>query len=181
MPESASTLSAWESFYVIVGSSGGALIGLQFVVITLLAERPTRATGGSVGAFGTPTVVYFAGALVLSAVMSAPWPSVDPLSIAVGVCGLGGLAYAPIVIRRARRQADYAPVLEDWIWYAGLPCSCYAALAVAAVLLRRNPQPALFIVGAATLGLLLIGIHNSWDTVTYLVLSESAADQTKSD
>jgi hypothetical protein len=27
-------LAAWQSFYVIVGSSGGALIGLQFVVIT---------------------------------------------------------------------------------------------------------------------------------------------------
>jgi UPF0716 family protein affecting phage T7 exclusion len=30
--EHASALSVWESFYVIVGSSGGALIGLQFVV-----------------------------------------------------------------------------------------------------------------------------------------------------
>ena len=30
----------WESFYLIVGSAAGALIGLQFVVITLIAERP---------------------------------------------------------------------------------------------------------------------------------------------
>jgi len=34
-------LSGWENFYVIVGSSAGALIGLQFVVITLIANRPT--------------------------------------------------------------------------------------------------------------------------------------------
>jgi len=33
----ASTLSAWENFYVIVGSSAGALTGLQFVVMTLIA------------------------------------------------------------------------------------------------------------------------------------------------
>ena len=33
-------LTEWENFYVIVGSSAGALIGLQFVVITLIAERP---------------------------------------------------------------------------------------------------------------------------------------------
>jgi hypothetical protein len=32
-------LAGWESFYVIVGSSAGALIGLQFVVITLIADR----------------------------------------------------------------------------------------------------------------------------------------------
>ncbi len=33
-------LKHWESFYVIVGSAVGALIGLQFVVMTLIAERP---------------------------------------------------------------------------------------------------------------------------------------------
>jgi len=34
-------LAGWENFYVIVGSSAGALIGLQFVVITLIAAKPT--------------------------------------------------------------------------------------------------------------------------------------------
>src|SRR5947209_9966069 len=33
-------LDGWENFYVIVGSSAGALIGLQFVVLTLIAGRP---------------------------------------------------------------------------------------------------------------------------------------------
>ena len=33
-----SLLAAWQNFYVIVGSSAGALIGLQFVVITLIAD-----------------------------------------------------------------------------------------------------------------------------------------------
>jgi hypothetical protein len=31
-----SELAAWDSFYVIVGSAAGALIGLQFVVVTLM-------------------------------------------------------------------------------------------------------------------------------------------------
>ena len=30
-------LAGWENFYVIVGSSAGALIGLQFVVVALIA------------------------------------------------------------------------------------------------------------------------------------------------
>jgi len=34
-------------------------------------------------------------------------------------------------------------------------------------------QPALFGIGAAVLGLLLIGIHNAWDTVTHIVVTES--------
>ena len=33
-------LNGWENFYVIVGSSAGALIGLQFVVMTLIANMP---------------------------------------------------------------------------------------------------------------------------------------------
>ena len=46
MHESVSGLSAWESFYVIVGSSGGTLIGLQFVVITLIADSKMRTQTG---------------------------------------------------------------------------------------------------------------------------------------
>jgi hypothetical protein len=177
--EPASALSAWEAFYVIVGSSGGALIGLQFVVITLIADRRHATTPGSLAAFGTPTVVHLAGALLVSAIMSAPWHSLAPLSIALGVCGLGGLAYGAIVIRRARRQTTYAPIWEDWLWYAVLPCCSYAALTVTAALLARNSRLALFIVGGAALALLLIGIHNAWDTVTYIVVSSSQGDETK--
>ena len=35
-----SDLAEWDSFYVILGSAAGALIGLQFVAMTLIAQRP---------------------------------------------------------------------------------------------------------------------------------------------
>jgi hypothetical protein len=181
MIEPASAPSSWESFYVIIGSSGGALIGLQFVVITLIAESRRRTAEGSLGAFGTPTVVHLTGALIVSAIMSVPWPSLVPLSVALEICGVAGLAYGAIVIRRARHQTDYQPVGEDWLWYLVLPWVMYAALALAGVSLRSNPQLALFVVGAAALGLLLIGIHNAWDTVTYIVVSGSDAATTKTE
>ena len=66
-------LSTWENFYVIVGSSAGALIGLQFVVITLIAELPIAGVAQASSAFGTPTIVHFGAVLLLSAVLSAPW------------------------------------------------------------------------------------------------------------
>ena len=34
-------LAGWANFYVIVGSSAGALIGLQFVVMTLILDPAT--------------------------------------------------------------------------------------------------------------------------------------------
>ena len=65
MHEAVSPLAAWESFYVIVGSSAAALTGLQFVVMTLIAQiRPGSSRGESISAFGTPTVVHFGAALL---------------------------------------------------------------------------------------------------------------------
>jgi len=49
-------LTGWENFYVIVGSSAGALIGLQFVVIALIADLPNARGHAQAGsAFATPT------------------------------------------------------------------------------------------------------------------------------
>jgi hypothetical protein len=109
-----SELSAWESFYVIVGSGGAALVGLQFVVITLIADMRTRASADAVGGFSTPTVVHLSGALIVSSIMSAPWRSLFPVSMALAALFLrrdphfpaffiGGAAFAllPIGIRNA--------------------------------------------------------------------------------
>jgi hypothetical protein len=172
-------LAPWQNFYVIVGSAAAALIGVQFVVIALIANLRHPANADSIRAFGTPNVVHLGGALVVSALMSAPWHSLRGASIALAMCGLGGLGYATIVMRRARRQTTYKPVREDWIWHAVLPCSAYAALVVAALLLRASTRAALFVVGAAALDLLLVGIHNAWDTVTYVVLSAVRDDARK--
>ena len=51
-------VSEWANFYVIVGSSAGALIGLQFVVITLLADMP-RERGVAEASSAFPTVNQF--------------------------------------------------------------------------------------------------------------------------
>ena len=62
-----------------------------------------------------------------------------------------------------------------------LPGGLYAALALAALLLRTTTQLALFGIGGAALGLLLLGIHNAWDTVTYIVVGGSRGDATKTE
>ena len=72
-----SPLAAWESFYVIIGSSAAALIGLQFVVIALLAETRRHSSTKEIDAFATPTIVHFATVLLLSSILSAPWPSLS--------------------------------------------------------------------------------------------------------
>jgi len=163
-------LDGWENFYVIVGSSAGALIGLQFVVMTLIAEMPTAQSDAQAGeAFGTPNVVHFGVVLLLSAIVSAPWERLGIVAVIWGVLGLCGMIYAAVVARRMRSQTAYQAVVEDWLFHVVLPLTAYAMLAISACVSGSHVRPALFAVGAATLLLLFIGIHNAWDTVMYHV------------
>jgi hypothetical protein len=163
-------LHGWENFYVIVGSSAGALIGLQFVVMTLIANMPITGGDAQAGrAFSTPSVVHFGVVLLLSAVGSAPWNGIAAVAVLWGLVGLSGVVYVVLVARRMRLQTIYQAMFEDWLFHVLLPFTSYAALAISAGSAYSHPRPALFIVGAAALLLLFIGIHNAWDTVTYHV------------
>lgn len=179
-----SIFNGWENFYVIVGSSAGALTGLMFVVITLIASRPGARTGGEVAAYGTPNVIHFCAVLLLSAMLSAPWESLHLVGVLLVVIGIAGVAYAAIImrriIRRARLEGTYTPVLEDWVWFGILPCVAYGAIAVGALTFLGDPTHALFVIAAAMVLLLFIGIHNAWDTVTYITFDlNSPADEDK--
>jgi len=51
-------LAGRQNFYVIVGSSAGALIGLQFVVLSLITDMPSARADAEAGdAFATPTII----------------------------------------------------------------------------------------------------------------------------
>jgi hypothetical protein len=163
-------LSPWESFYVIVGSSGAALTGIQFVVITLVADVRRRSTSAEINAFGTPTIVHFSATLLVAAVLSAPWHALSSPATVLGACGIGGIGYVGIVTRRARRQTGYRLVLEDWIWHTALPFLAYLTLLSGATALMRYAVAALFAIAASSVVLLFIGIHNAWDAVTYVAI-----------
>ena len=161
---------SWESFYVIVGSSAGALIGLQFVVITLIADLPSdRVDAQASRAFSTPSVVHFGAVLLLSAVVSAPWRGIGVAAILWGILGGLGALYAVLVAQRMRRSTVYRPVLEDWLCHAVLPLAAYGTLAVSAFTAGASARASQFLVGGAALVLLFVGIHNAWDAVTYHV------------
>jgi hypothetical protein len=168
--------SAWGNFYLIVGTAGGALIGIQFVIMTLIASRRFRPAADTLNAFSTPTVVHFGSSLLISALMCTPWPALLPAAVALAACGLLGFGYALIVLRRARRQTLYKPTWDDWLWYTLVPMASNAALAVAGLLIPIALQPALFVIGGVSLVLLLLAIRNAWDSVTHIVLGGADGD-----
>ncbi len=162
--------AGWENFYVIVGSSAGALIGLQFVVITLIADRaigPGQQQAGA--AFATPTIVHFSAVLLLSAGVNAPWRTLGSVAEFLGLVGILGLLYEIVVIWRMRTQPAYRPQFEDWMFHAVLPLAAYTELAGTPGAAREHTYGAMFGVAAAALVLLFVGIHNAWDAVTYHV------------
>jgi len=66
-------------------------------------------------------------------------------------------------------QTAYRPVFYDWLFHVLLPFAAYAMLAGSAFAAHSHTRPALFLVGAAALLLLFVGIHNAWEAVTYHV------------
>lgn len=174
MIEPSSSLSAWSAFFTAISTSAAALIGLMFVVITLInreewKEQMRRSTDG-LSTFSTPTVMHFCAALLVSAILLAPWRSLLGPAILLGATALYGLVYAVRVMLRTRRLDTYTPDLEDWAWYNILPFVAYGAVFTGALALTRAPASGFEAFAGGALLLIFIGIRNAWDVVTYLAI-----------
>ena len=161
-----------------MGTAAATLTGLMFVVTTLIAgiDAHLSTLNAAVSAFNTPTVVHFGAVLLLAGVLSAPWQTFSSLSLLLGLLGLGMVFYSIIVLRRMWRVPHYQSTLEDWLWYMAFPLLAHVLLIVAAFVLPKNPSSALYIVGSAMMLLLLFGIRNAWDMVTFLAVERAHSE-----
>lgn len=165
----------WDGFYLLIGPAAAALIGLLFVVTTLTVdiERSRARRGQSL--YMTPTVFHFAVVVTASAMALVPEIGAKPAGAVLGGCALAGLAYALSVTVRIGRGSKVPNEAAHWsdIWYYGIgPLAIYAALGAGAVAAWTESPRAPAIAGAALTGLLLIGIRNAWDLVTWLAPKE---------
>lgn len=166
-------LAAWSNFYVIAGSSAAALTGLMFVVITLVAaqERSQNDMRDGVETFSSPTVVHFCTALLISAILAAPWHLLTGPGVMLSLVGLYGIVYATRVLTRiVRMRSLYIPGFDDWFWYAIMPLVAYAAILGAGIALPVFPRQTLFALAAGAILLIFLGIRNAWDTVTFIAV-----------
>jgi hypothetical protein len=160
-------LEGWDSFYVITGSSAAGLTGLTFVVIALATDTK-RVNPRGLRAYVTPNIVHFGTVLGLAAYLSMPHPVLLSLSLAFGAIGLAGLGYIAFVgANIGRVSSEYVPVWEDWIFHVMLPAIAYGALLAAGCLIWSRLSLSLYGIAAASLMLLFIGIHNTWDIAVY--------------
>jgi len=175
-------VAGWDTFYVIVGSSAAALTGLMFVVISLnrfsgMGTLEDRFL--AVRAWGTPTVVHFGAALLVSAILVSPIHTTITLSLLVAACGVIGVGFVRWVSVQAKKVRVYQPIEDDWRWHRNIPLIAYTTLVVGAVLLWWRPDVGLTCAAAGVLLLLFIGIHNSWDAVLWNAIARQDADDKK--
>ncbi len=165
----------------MMGSSAAALTGLMFVVITLVTDairnRPRPEDGLST--FSTPTVYHFCAALLVSGILLAPFHSLWVPGSAIALLGLVGSVYIGRIAVRTWGLTSYRAELDDWIWYAVLPCIAYLAIFGSGLFLVHSPRIVLFALAAATFLLVFIGIRNAWDVVTYLAIRPTPEDDEK--
>ena len=176
-PTAEAVLAHWATFFFLIGSSGAALTGLMFVVITLATDSSLPRTPDTVNAFASPNVIHFVAVFYLSAVLTVPWQRLRDPAHVLGLGAIAGIIYVLIVLRRMLRQAQsaYKPVLEDWVWHLCLPMLAYAMLFVGAAGLSHEQSWAEFLIGAVAMLLLAVGIHNAWDTVIYMVANRDGS------
>ena len=74
------------------GGTGGTLIGLIFVVITLGIDHAKKGDELRGRLYVTPILVYFTSLLVIAMVMVPPMPDMAR-ALSLGVIGCAGLAY----------------------------------------------------------------------------------------
>lgn len=165
-----SLLGEWSTFYVMLGSSAAALTGLMFVVITLVTRSEMAARRDGLATFSTPTVLHFSAALLVSAILCAPWRSLIAPAALVGIAGLYGIVYVVRIASLARRLTRYVPDAEDWVCYTVLPFVAFCATLGGAVALPWAPAQALYAIAAGALLLIFIGIRNAWDIVTFITI-----------
>ena len=173
----ASFLGPWSTFYIMTGTSAATLVGLMFVVITLVTrvEEAARSQDG-LSTFSTPTVLHFCWALLISAILTAPWRALVYPSVSIGMAGFYGIVHLVRVMFLSRRlmqrtqETPYVPDLEDFIWYTILPLVAYCAVFAGGIALAMLPGVALFVLAGGVLLLIFIGIRDAWGVVTFLAV-----------
>jgi hypothetical protein len=160
----------WENFYILIGSAAGALIGLLFVVVTLTSNIERERALSASRLFMTPTVVMFSTVLVVGAIATAPRLSRADQEWLIAAIALAGLIYGAGIAREIfkRRQGDPAMHWTDPVCYGLLPAVWFGALALTDALSLGAPDLSAYAVGAVTVAMLLTGIRNAWDLITWI-------------
>ena len=156
----------WSEFYLLVGTAASVLIGLIFVVISLMQDRSRSNVLVGSRLYMGPIVLGVSFVIVLSAAALTPGLSRCGMAVITGAVALWGLVRG-IMSTAGIRQISEVHWTDVW-FYGVFPGLLYLALGIVALgfwmdcLLADEGL-------AATITLsLLLAIRNEWDLITWI-------------
>ena len=172
---SAAMFEGWHEFYLMAGGAAAVLIGLIFVVISLMQDRPRSSVLAGTRLYMGPIVLGVSFVMLLSAAALVPGVTAREFAALSGAVALWGLArgvISTVGIHNVRDEVHWTD-----IWFYGLiPIALYIALGVIAWCFWIDmpcARPAL--AGFVTAGLLL-AIRNEWDLITWIAPRHEGKD-----
>jgi hypothetical protein len=168
----------WSEFYLLAGSAAAVLIGLIFVVVTLMQDRSRSSVMAGSRLYMGPVVLQVSFVLVLSATALTPGIGAKQYAAVAAVVALWGLVRGiqSTVGIRALKGEDQPHWTDKW-FYGVIPIVLFLALAEVAVGFWRGEEWAVYGIAAVNTAILLLAVRNEWDLVTWL--APKADDQPK--
>ena len=159
--------AGWQGFYQMTGEAAATLIGLLFLVVSLVTGRPRAQASPGQNLFTSPTVFHLVSVLVISGLALAPEGEGGSKSAIMTGWALLGLLVGvrrAIGLSRLRNPTHWT----DFWWYGFAPAMAYLALALAMALAWVRFAHAAYVTSLCLLALLVVAIRNAWDLVTWL-------------
>jgi hypothetical protein len=166
----------WGEFFLLAGSAAAVLIGLIFVVISLMQDRSRSSVLAGSKLYMGPIVLGVSFVLVLSAAALTPGLGRNCFSAITAVVAAWGLVRGVMSMVGIRRLGSEVHWTDFW-FYGVMPTALYVALGVVALAFWRDWPQAHYGLAAAITALLLSAIRNEWDLITWIAPRPERPDE----
>lgn len=161
----------WENFFLMVGGAAAVLIGLIFVVISLMGDRPRDSVLAGSRLYMGPIVLGVSFVLAMSAAALTPGITRSAFAGITTIIATWGLVRAVMSawgIARLNRIGDEKVHWTDVWFYGVFPVLTYLALAVDTVAFWEAWPSARYGLAIIITIDLLLSIRNEWDLITWI-------------
>lgn len=156
----------WENFFLMAGGAAAVLIGLIFVVISLMGDRPRSQVLAGSKLYMGPIVLGVSFVLALSAAALTPGIGRCAFAAITGLIAVWGLVRAVMSTVGIGR---FTKVHWTDMWFYGIyPCVIYVGLGAVAIAFWMDWRWAHYGLAVAVTLALLLAIRNEWDLITWI-------------
>ena len=166
----------WGEFFLMAGGAAAVLIGLIFVVISLMQDRSRSSVLAGSRLYMGPIVLGVSFVLALSA--AALTPGIEPrcFALVTGIVALWGLVRGVMSALGIARLKDEVHWTDIW-FYGVIPSLIYLALGGVAIGFWTGQAWAGHALAAVIVVLLLSAIRNEWDLITWIAPRSGSPDE----